>query len=187
MEVHPFIGKTKFKRATVLVLGSFPDFKQDTYGDWYFADNQQSYSWAIMADMYNAKFDSNQHKFEFCSIHNFAITDLFLKLERSNKSKQDQLKVVEYNVEELLEILNTNNIYKILFTSKVVESHFQILLQQKESLNRRMRNIITKLIPSPSAKANSSISRLKDFKQLKSNQFTTLDYRKKLYRKELIG
>jgi len=191
MEQHPFIGKTTFKRATVLIIGGFPDLIDNAYPDWYQSGNNRNYFWDIMAEMYNTNITNSDSKRDFCTFHNLAITDLFLKVERlKNDGRDRSFRVIAYNKEELITILKKNPIYKILFTSQCVKDHFDKLTGQNELIHKLTKKLTQRVIVSPSCTADKSIARMAEYRELKNQQrmpFSTVDYRKQVYYKEFVG
>ncbi len=155
IETHPFEPYYS-EDATTLIIGSFPCFNGENYGEWFYSGSGKSDFWKLLSETFNLPVGNLEHKQQLCSLNKIAITDIAYRIERTkNNCSDSNLKIVEYNKEGIIKCL-TSNIKKILCTSKFVEKHFKNILPDV--------NIPTYVLLSPSPAANTYIASLEDYK-----------------------
>jgi G:T/U-mismatch repair DNA glycosylase len=90
---------------------------------------------------------------------------LFLSCERIGRSSLDtRLTDIEYNKEDIVRVLDTRKISKILFTSKFVEAHFKRYF--KEIITKYPNvELITLPSPSPRYASMSKEEKIKRYSQ----------------------
>ena len=127
IEKHPFRGFLP-ENARVLIVGSFPGreitHKQLSEDEWFYGAKRNQF-WKIICGVYNVELNSKMEKQLLFQTHGIAIADLFLKIRRRENNNGDaNLEVIEYNTEEIRQILKSNKIRSVLFTSRFVEKEF---------------------------------------------------------------
>lgn len=171
METHPF-KPYNLKGATTLIIGSFPCFNGENYGDWFYGGSGKSDFWKLLSETFDMPVDNLEQKQKLCSQNRIAIIDVAYKIERTKSNCSDSnLKIVEYNKEGIRICLNAN-INKILCTSKFVQKHLKNLFPQI--------SIPTQILLSPSPAANRYIASLADYKTKVSNNEIKSVYEYKL-------
>ncbi len=156
-EEHPFKPFVPDK-ATVLIVGSFPGMEQivnkDNPEEWFYSAADNLF-WVILSDAFKAELKTVKQKKDFFTTKGIAITDIFAKVKRKEKSNLDKfLTQMEYN-KEIKSIIENSEIKKLFFTSKFVEKHF---------LKEFPQITFGVCLPSPSQAANIPISISDDFK-----------------------
>lgn len=175
IETHPF-EPYHSEDATTLIIGSFPCFNGENYGEWFYCGSQKNHFWKLLSETFNMPVDTIEYKQKLCSQNKIAITDVAYSIERTkNNCSDSNLKIVEYNKGGILKCL-TPNIKKILCTSKFVEKQLKSILPEL--------NIPTYVLLSPSPAANTYIASLEDYKIKVSKQeiHSTYEYRLVNYR-----
>jgi hypoxanthine-DNA glycosylase len=128
IELHPFKPFVP-KNATTLILGSFPG-KEHTQGNtssecWFYGAKRNRF-WDIISQVYETTIESKLEKQQLFTKQGIAITDILLKIQRKNDSNlDDNLEIIEFNDLAIKEILTSNKISSIFFTSRFVENHFK--------------------------------------------------------------
>jgi hypoxanthine-DNA glycosylase len=159
IEEHPF----KFfapENATILIIGSFPG-KEQTLNpsvNWFYTTKRNQF-WSIIEAVYNKELDTIEKKKQLFKDAGIAVTDIFLKVYRRNKSNLDNnLKIIEDNKSIIETLLQERNFKDILFTSKFVEHHFKKLFPQITNIN---------CLPSPSPRYTrlSKSDKIKSYKE----------------------
>jgi hypoxanthine-DNA glycosylase len=127
IETHPFKAFIP-ENVTAIIVGSFPA-KEITHkilsdDEWFYGSKRNQF-WKIISGVYQMNLTTKAEKQALFKNHKIGIVDIFLKVKRKEDNNTDQnLDVVEYNDEAIKEILQTENIKTIYFTSKFVEKTF---------------------------------------------------------------
>lgn len=127
IETHPFKAFIP-ENVTTIIVGSFPA-KEITHkilsdDEWFYGSKRNQF-WKIISGVYQMNLTTKAEKQALFKKHKIGIVDIFLKVKRKEDNNTDQnLDVVEYNDEAIKEILQTENIKTIYFTSKFVEKTF---------------------------------------------------------------
>ena len=109
--------------------------------EWFYGTKRNTF-WKIMEEVYRAELKTTSSKQKLFSLLKMGITDIILKAVRTaNTNSDDNLQVVEYNEKALKEILTSNKIETIFFTSQFVYKIF------KRSFPELTNTIV---LPSPS-------------------------------------
>lgn len=156
-EEHPFQPFVP-ANASKLIIGSFPGMKQIINKinpeEWFYSAADNLF-WIILSEAFQTELKTIKQKKNFLTEKGIAITDIFSKVRRKEKSNLDKyLAEMEYN-KEIKSIIENSGINKIFFTSKYVEKHF---LKQFPQITFGV------CLPSPSPAANIPISISNDFK-----------------------
>jgi hypoxanthine-DNA glycosylase len=153
IENHPFEPFIP-ENASSLIVGSFPGMEQVTNKhnreEWFYgaADNL---FWPILSEAFGAELKTRIQKETFLTTRGIAITDIFTKVRRKEKSNLDKyLTEMEYN-KEIKSVIEKFRIKRLFFTSKFVEKHF---LREFPQINFG----VCLLSPSPAANIPISIS-----------------------------
>jgi hypoxanthine-DNA glycosylase len=153
VETHVF-GNFVPLNAEYLILGSFTGRQavkdtaatDDAY-DWFYGTKRNQF-WPILEDVYGIELRDKHSKQELFTKLGIAIADIIYQCERRDDSNLDNNLInMVYNIESITEILENNQIKKILFTSKFVEDRFMKVF--KEVVNRHP-SIQYVTLPSPS-------------------------------------
>jgi hypoxanthine-DNA glycosylase len=131
IETHPF-GNFVPINAKYLILGSFTGRQavkgtndtDNTY-DWFYGTKRNQF-WSILEEVYGIELRNKQSKQELFAKLGIAIADIIYQCERKGISNLDaDLVNITYNVKAIAEILESEHIEKILFTSRFVEDRFK--------------------------------------------------------------
>lgn len=175
IEVHPFNYYSP-KDADKLIIGSFPCYNGNDYGDWFYCGSGSNDFWKLLSDIFHLPVETKEQMMELCDINHIAITDIAYKIERAKKGCQDSdLKIIEYNTDGITKCL-TQNIKHLFFTSKFVEKHFKMVYPNTV--------IESTVLLSPSPSARRYIGSLPEYKDMLRQGFinSTYDYRLLKYR-----
>jgi hypoxanthine-DNA glycosylase len=127
IETHPFKAFIP-RNATIIILGTFPGkdvtHKQLTEDDWFYGTKRNQF-WKIISGVYETELSTKKEKQELFKKYGIGIADVFLKVKRTGNNNTDSnLKVVEFNDQELKTVLENPRIKKVFFTSKFVAKTF---------------------------------------------------------------
>lgn len=126
IEYHPFEAFAP-EKSRCLILGSFPgreSTKNQRENDWFYGANRNQF-WKILEKVYQKELRNVSDKKALFSAYGIAITDIIKSCERSSDSNSDaNLKNITYNVDVIADILSSNPVDKIFFTSKWVAKEF---------------------------------------------------------------
>jgi len=157
IEKHPF-GYYLPQNADKLILGSFPCFNGQDYGDWFYSGSSKNYFWPILGDIFNLPTEDIENKKKVCESHGFAITDIALTINRFNGSCSDsKIRIIESNA-DTINLIIEGGIKKVYFTSKFVQKNFSILFPKIK--------LQAFTLPSPSPAANRYIAGLTEYRNL---------------------
>ena len=175
IEIHPFNYYSP-KDADKLIIGSFPCYNGNDYGEWFYCGSGRNDFWKLLSDIFHLPVENKEQMMELCDINHIAITDIAYKIERiQNSCKDSDLKIIEYNADGITKCL-TQNIKHLLFTSKFVEKHYKMVYPNSV--------IESTVLLSPSPSASIYIGSLPEYKDMLSRGLlnSTYDYRLLKYR-----
>lgn len=169
-ERHPFENFVPVN-ATCLILGSFVG-KQAVPGtaatddscDWFYGTKRNQF-WPILEGVYGIELKNKRSKQKLFSKLGIAIADIIKQCERINNNNLDtNLKEIIYN-DEISGIIESQDIEKILFTSRFVEvsfkKHFANLIKRHPSIQ-----LVTLPSPSPRYALISKESKIQKYREL---------------------
>ncbi len=156
LEQHPFEPFIP-DNALTLIVGSFPGMEQvankHNSEEWFYSAVDNLF-WKTISEAFETELKTKAQKKEFFTNRGIAITDIFTKVRRKEKSNLDKyLTDLEYN-KEIKSIIEKSRISKLFFTSKFVEKHF---LKEFPQITFGI------CLPSPSQAANIPISKSEDY------------------------
>jgi hypoxanthine-DNA glycosylase len=145
LETHPF-GSFVPPKAQYVLLGSFTTKEAYDTGKiypWFYANSRNQF-WPILESVYGRSLRARAEMENlFVDLH-MALADIIYQCERKKNSNLDMNLVnIVYAVEDITQILEKNQISKIFFTSRFVETKFKRLFPQYSHITQ-----IT--LPSPS-------------------------------------
>lgn len=160
IEIHPFEPFVP-ENASSLIIGSFPGIEQvlnkHNLEEWFYSAADNLF-WTILSKAFEIELKTRTQKENFLTARGIAITDIFKKVRRKEKSNLDKfLTDLEYH-KEIRSIIKRFGIKKLFFTSKYVEKHF---LKEFPEISFGI------CLPSPSPAANIPISISEDYKNYK--------------------
>jgi hypoxanthine-DNA glycosylase len=179
IETHPFDPFIP-ENATTLIVGSFPGMEQiinkDNPEEWFYSAADNLF-WVILSEAFQTELKTVKQKKDFFGAKGIAITDIFTKVLRKEKSNLDKfLTQMEYN-KKIKSIIDDSKIKKLFFTSKFVEKHF---LKEFPQITFGVS------LPSPSQAANIPISISDDFKIYKQVNPSGNTYSFRVYKYKLL-
>jgi hypoxanthine-DNA glycosylase len=169
-EKHPF-GSFVPSGAKYLLLGSFTTKeafdtqKKDSY-KWFYSNGGRNQFWPILEEIYGIRLQTRKEMQELFTTLGMAIADIIYQCERKKSSNLDiNLVNIVYAVESITQILETNTITKIFFTSRFVETKFRRIF--RDIINRQPAvDLITLPSPSPRYAVMSKVEKVARYKQL---------------------
>jgi hypoxanthine-DNA glycosylase len=144
IEKHPFPPFIP-KDCKVLVIGSFPgkeSTQEKRLDDWFYGANRNQF-WKLLENIYGFELKTKDDKKKLFDKAKIGITDIIESCERNENSNSDSNLINKVYNSQLTEIIESNPIEKILFTSKGVNKEFCQNFMIPENVN-----LIT--LPSPS-------------------------------------
>lgn len=186
-EIHPY-GEFIPKHPEAMIIGSFPIGKftnpdrrseiKSSEHDFFFG-GEKNLLWRLLGEVFAMKVTTTSDIVRLLKKHHLAVGDVIRSCSRKNHGASDSdLYDIEWN-QDLLSVISKNQIKKIYFTSKKVESWFERLFPDTHQLTK-----ITLI--SPSAQSVRSLSRRSDYQAwLKKNpmapkyDFILMDYKQK--------
>jgi hypoxanthine-DNA glycosylase len=178
MEINPFpyyIPPDPEK----LIIGSFPCFNGNDYGDWFYSGSGRNHFWPLISEVLGMPATNRKEKKMLCDLHHIALTDIGLKIERKKNNCSDaNLSIIEYNIGGISKCLRSG-VKRIFFTGRFVEAHFKKLFPENK--------LPCYVLPSPSPAANRHIGGLQEYRDLVKNKKirNVFDYRLLKYRELL--
>lgn len=175
IEVHPF-GDFVPKNSKYLLLGSFTTKPKDDYV-WFYA-NGRNHFWPIMEEVFGLELktkDSQQKLFEDL---NMSLADIIHSCERKDDSNLDNnLTNIVFNIGGVTDIISNNQLKKIFFSSRFVETKFKQLFKD---LIEKYSQIELIYLPSPSPRyaAMSRQEKINTYKKLLPNLKSTRNHHK---------
>lgn len=152
VETHPF-GSFVPSGAKYLLLGSFTtkeafdEKKKESYV-WFYSNGGRNQFWPILELVYGVKLRTREEMQKLLTRLGMAIADIIYQCERNKSSNLDiNLGNIVYAVEDITQILGSNRIAKIFFTSRFVETKFRQIFKD---IIKRYPNIELVTLPSPS-------------------------------------
>jgi hypoxanthine-DNA glycosylase len=186
-EIHPY-GEFIPNKPRAMIIGSFPigkftnpdrrsEIKSHEHD--FFFGGEKNLLWKLLGEVFGMKVNTRENIVKLLSKYHLAIGDVIISCRRKNHGASDSdLYDIEWN-HNLLEVLNKNQIAKVYFTSKKVETWFHRLFPEADHLE-------TITLISPSAQSVRSLTKRVDFKSwLMRNptapkfDFILMDYKKK--------
>ena len=125
IEKHPFPPFIP-KDCKVLVIGSFPgkeSTREKRQDDWFYGANRNQF-WKLLENVYGFELKTKKDKTNLFDKAKIGITDIIECCERNENSNSDSNLINKVYNSKLLEIIKTNPIEKILFTSKAADLEF---------------------------------------------------------------
>ena len=131
VETHPF-GSYVPSGAKYLILGSFTGrqavkgkaFTDDDYDFFYGLPRNQF--WPILEKVYGRRLQDTQSRKDLLAELRIAMADIIRQCERKDGSNLDaNLSNIVYALEEIAQILESNQIRRIYFTSRYAETKFR--------------------------------------------------------------
>lgn len=165
IENHPFIELPDYKADTI-ILGSFACLKNDSYGEWFYLASGKSNFWRLIEKTFDKTLPTTQDKKDLMKEKQIWITDVATQAirKKENHSCLDtNLKILEYNIDFIQEVLNTNTIEKVLCTSVWVAELWEKKITLKLTFSQKIDLI---RLPSPSPMADRAIRRNDEYKKL---------------------
>ena len=165
METHPWRRYPLINGSIEkLIVGSFPPNKFTIYPDrlipgedinFFYGSSANSF-WEIFLnhfeldlDIYGSEESLNEFK-DYLRNQNWGVTDIALIIERRKDSALDNdLNVLSYNNDIIVEIFQNNPIRSVLFTSNWVKERFDKKIRRLLNINPDTR-FYTLISPSPS-------------------------------------
>lgn len=155
IETHAF-GNFVPPNAIYLILGSFTGRQavkgnaaaDDSY-NWFYGTKRNQF-WPILEEVYGIELREKLSKQELLTKLGIAMADIIYQCERRDCNNLDtNLVNIVYNREAITEILDSNQINKIFFSSRFVEHRFNKFF--KDIINRHPAiELVT--FPSPSTR-----------------------------------
>ncbi|MBL8015532.1 MAG: hypothetical protein JNK26_05095 [Candidatus Doudnabacteria bacterium] len=165
LETHP-LGNFTPPNMRYLLLGSFAAKGMDTDPkyDWYYSSRFNQF-WRIIEKVYSVQLLTKKSKIELFSKLEIGIADIIYQCERvKNNSLDTNLTNIVWN-ESLNELLRSNKITRIYFTSKFVEQkyrrHFKHLITEFPHIE-----LVTLPSPSPRYASMSLQDKTAKYKEL---------------------
>ena len=179
IEEHPFSPFVP-DHAHTLIVGSFPGMEQtgnkDSPNEWFYSASDNLF-WIILSEAFQTELKTVKQKKDFFDKKGIAITDIFTKVKRKEKSNLDKyLTEMEYN-KRIKSIIEASRINKLFFTSKFVEKHF---IKEFPQITFGI------CLPSPSQAANIPISISEDFKNYKQENPNGNTYSFRVFKYKLL-
>lgn len=169
IESHPFPPFVP-KNTQYLLLGSFtgrrnPKLDNEELYDWFYGTKRNQF-WLILEEVYGVKLQNKIEKQELFSKLSLAITDIILSCERKeNNNLDNNLINCVFNTKAITQILESNKINSIFFSSRFVEGLFK---KHFKSLIDKYPQITLTTLPSPSPRfaAMSRAEKVVRYKEL---------------------
>ena len=170
VETHPF-GSFMPSGARFLLLGSFTtkeafdDQKKESY-TWFYSNGGRNQFWPILEEVYGIKLQTRKEMQGLFVNLGMAIADIIYQCERKKNSNLDiNLINIIYAIDDLTQILDSNQITRVFFTSRFVETKFRRIF--REFINRRPGvELVTLPSPSPRYVQMTKKQKIKMYKKL---------------------
>lgn len=160
IEKHPFPPFIP-KKCKVLIVGSFPgkeSTQEKRQDDWFYGANRNQF-WKLLENVYKLELKTKDDKKNLFDKAKIGITDIIESCVRKENSNSDSNLINKVYNSKLTEIIKSNPIEKILFTSKGVNKEFcqHFIFPENVSL-------ITLPSPSPIYRRMSFIEKAENYK-----------------------
>ncbi len=171
IETHAF-GNFVPLNPKYLILGSFTGRQAvkgikatDVSYDWFYGTKRNQF-WSILEEVYGIELRNKIRKQELLTKLGVAMADIIYQCERKEGNNLDtNLTNIVFNKEAITEILDSNQIDKIYFTSRFVENRFRKVF--KDIINRHPAiYLITLPSPSPRYAKMGKEQKIKIYKEL---------------------
>ena len=144
IEIHPFKPFIP-KGIKYLIIGSFPGKGQTekiiSEADWFYGAKRNTF-WKIIEEVYQRELATTSAKQKLFTSLKMGIGDIILKAVRKENTNSDgDLQIVEYNDNAVKQILFSNKIETVFFTSQFVYKIFKRFFSDQ---------FYTNILPSPS-------------------------------------
>ena len=160
IEKHPFNSFIP-RDCKALVIGSFPG-KESTQekrnDDWYYGANRNQF-WKLIEKVYGLELKTKNDKQKLFEKAKIGITDIIESCERNENSNSDSNLINKVYNSKLAKIIETNPLYKILFTGKGVYKEFCEHFVIPENIE-----LITLPSPSPIYRRMSFVEKAENYK-----------------------
>ena len=171
IETHPY-GSFVPPNARYLLLGSFAAKPEPGY-DWFYSTRRNQF-WSILEKIYGFSLTDKKSKQQLFTKLELAVADIISQCERQKNNNSDtNLVNIVYDVDGINKILHQNNIRKIYFSSRYVESQF------KRIFKAITIELVTLPSPSPRYAAMSKSAKIAKYKKLLPRLFLCADNFKK--------
>lgn len=168
---HRFLNKYPIIGKKILIIGTFnPDIicNEATY----FYGRKRNYFWDLLPSIFgdkSLKDKSVEKKINFLKINNIELTDLILSVDISEEDipfyGDDKLrKVIEWNTNNILNVLNKNNTIEVYFTRKSFDTKVKKIKDEIYKIKNfcEEKNIKFEFLPTPARYINEK--KLKEWK-----------------------
>lgn len=125
IEKHPFPPFIP-RDCKVLVIGSFPgkeSTQEKRQDDWFYGANRNQF-WKLLENVYGIELKTKDDKQKLFEKAKIGITDIIESCERNENSNSDSNLINKVYNSKLTQIIESNPIDGILFTSKGVNKEF---------------------------------------------------------------
>ena len=163
IEIHPF-GNFVPKNTRYLVLGSFTTKPAKGY-EWFYANGRNQF-WPILEKIYGVKLDTKEKQQDLFVKLEMALADIILSCERKKNSNLDKNLInIVFNTYGVESIIKENNVEKIFFTSRFVETLFK---KQFKAVGETYSESSLICLPSPSPRyaAMTKEEKIKKYKKV---------------------
>jgi G:T/U-mismatch repair DNA glycosylase len=160
---HKFLDKYPLNGKKILIIGTFnPDtiYNEATY----FYGRKKNYFWDLLPNVFNEKSLKNksiEEKIHFLKKYEIELTDLILSVDMSEEDipfyGDDKLnKVVEWNTDNILNILKKNNTSEVYFTRKSFDKKVKNIKNEIDKIKNfcEKNNIKFEFLPTPARYKN---------------------------------
>jgi len=165
IENHPFIELPNYK-VNQIILGSFSCLKNGSYGEWFYLGSGKSNFWNLIEKTFDKSLPTTKDKKDLMKEKKIWITDAATQIIRKKENHgclDSNLKIVEYNIDFIQKVLDTNTIEKVLCTSAWVAELWEKKITPKLTFSQKIGLI---RLPSPSPMADQAIRGNNDYKKL---------------------
>lgn len=168
---HKFLHKYPLVGKKILIIGTFnPDIICNEAA--YFYSRRRNYFWDLLPSIFNSKSlkdESVEEKINVLEINNIELTDLILSVDILKEDipfyGDDKLnKVIEWNTDNILNILKKNNTLEVYFTRKSFDKKVENIKDEIYKIKKfcKVNNIKFDFLPTPARYKNEE--KLKEWK-----------------------
>ncbi len=161
---HRFLDKYPIVGKKILIIGTFnPDIICNEAI--YFYGRRRNYFWDLLPSMFDDKSlkdKSVEEKINFLKINSIELTDLILSVDISEKVipfyGDDKLnRVIEWNTDNILNILKKNNTLEVYFTRKSFDKKVENIKDEIYKIKNfcKENNIKFEFLPTPARYSNN--------------------------------
>lgn len=170
LETHPF-GSFCPPKARYLILGSFTtkeafDATKKKDYIWFYANGGRNHFWPILAAIYKTPLKTRSDMQRLLTSQQIALADIIYQCERKKVSNLDiHLTNIVFATKDITNLLASNKIEKIFFTSRFVEHKFKTNFK-KLIVNYPEIELITLPSPSPRYVQMTKLQKLAKYRAL---------------------